>query len=192
MTLTTLYQCANNNALAQRQLFEQYGKLWFSVAYRYLRNTMEAEDITADAFVKIVRNVAKGSFESIEKFEAWARRIVVNEALMLLRRRSSFHLVSESEAENIASDEDLLSNYAVQEILELVRSLPEGYKVVFNLYVVEGYNHKEIGELLGINEGTSKSQLSKAKALLKKKLNQQYEYDHRTEFLGGTTAPATH
>ncbi len=183
MTLTILSQCANN-ALAQRQLFEEYGKLWFSVAYRYLRNATEAEDITADAFVKVVTNLAKASFESVEKFEAWARRIVVNEALMLLRRRSSFHLVSENEAEQIASDEDILSSYAAREILELVRTLPEGYKVVFNLYVVEGYTHKEIGELLGINQGTSKSQLSKAKTLLKKKLNQQQEYEKRHEFMG--------
>ncbi len=184
MTLATLYQCANHNPLSQRQLFEEYGKLWFNVAYRYLRNTTEAEDVTADAFVKVLTNLSKVSFANIEKFEAWARRIVVNEALMLLRRRGSFHLVSEAEAENIASDEDVLANYAAKEIAELVRSLPEGYKVVFNLYVVEGYNHKEIGALLGINEGTSKSQLSKAKALLKKKLNQQYEYEKRREFMG--------
>jgi RNA polymerase sigma factor (sigma-70 family) len=177
MTLITLSQCANNNALAQRQLFEEYGKVWFNVAYRYLRNATEAEDITADVFVKILTHLSNCSFENIGKFEAWARR-------MLLRRRSSFHLVSENEAENISSDEDVLASYAAKEILELVRTLPEGYKVVFNLYVVEGYNHKEIGELLGIHEGTSKSQLSKAKALLKKKLNQQQEYEKRHEFMG--------
>jgi RNA polymerase sigma-70 factor (ECF subfamily) len=159
--------CLENKASAQERLYELYSRRMMAVCLRYTRSRVEAEDVFHEAFVKVFKNMHTWQGGS---FEGWMRRIFVNTSINHYHQnRKFFDHVDSSYAESTLSTPDnaiaMLSN---QELLELIDRLPDGYKLVFNLYVVEGYNHLEIAEMLGIAEGSSKSQLSKAKAYLKK------------------------
>lgn len=170
VTLATLQDAQKNKSTAQRLLFERYSGILYRLAFRYLQDQMEAEDVITEAFVRIFDKLPSMHFEAIPPFEAWIKRITINEALHVLRRSANFHLVSDSIAENISIDENIIHHLTAEEIMVLIGQLPVGYRTIFILYVIEGYTHPEIAQLVGISEGTSKSQLSKAKALLQKKL----------------------
>lgn len=168
MTETEIIQgCLKNEASAQEKLYALYSRRMMAVCLRYTKSRFEAEDIFHEAFVKIFKNIHTWNGGS---FEGWLRRIFVNTAINHYNQnRKYFDHVDSSFAESMmTTSENIISKISNQELLDLVNRLPEGYKMVFNLYVVEGYNHAEIAEMLNIAEGSSKSQLSKAKAYLKK------------------------
>jgi RNA polymerase sigma factor (sigma-70 family) len=153
----------------QRKLYDKYSRRMYAVCLRYVSTTFEAEDIMIGGLMKVFNNLAR--FEGKGSFEGWIRRIMVNEALMHLRKEKG--LFAEPDTERAAREPDydhLNQVLECDDLLELVQRLPNGYRTVFNLYAIEGYSHKEIGEALGISENTSKSQLSRARALLQSKL----------------------
>ena len=159
--------CIENKASAQEKLYSLYSRRMMAICLRYTRSRAEAEDIFHEAFIKVFKNIHTWQGGS---FEGWMRRIFVNTAINHFHQsRKYFDHVDASYAENlVTSTEDVISQLSNQELLEIISRLPDGYKLIFNLHVVEGYNHNEIGEMLNIAEGSSKSQLSKAKAYLKK------------------------
>jgi RNA polymerase sigma-70 factor (ECF subfamily) len=129
------------------------------------------------AFVKIFRGLPKASFSHQNGFEAWLRRIVINEALSLIRRRKPLEQLEDHASEMPSSSgNEIIGRLTARELEGYIADLPEGYRLVLTLHAIEGYTHAEIGTLLGISEGTSKSQLSKARAVLKKKLGKRHHY----------------
>lgn len=138
------------------------------VSRRYTKSTEEAEEILSNGFIKVFKNIKQ--YESKGSFEGWVRKIIVNEAINYIRYKKNLFVETNQEWFEIGH-EDLNQKNDAQEILSLIDALPIGYKTVFNLYAIEGYPHKEIAELLGISEGTSKSQLSKARNLLQQRIS---------------------
>jgi RNA polymerase sigma factor (sigma-70 family) len=150
---------------AQKMLYDRYSPQMFGVARRYVKIREDAEDVLVSAFFKAMTNISQ--FSGKGSFEGWIRRIVVNEALMLLRKRHNFNLTIEAENFDIQTDMTIEGDLATQDLLKYLEQLPNGYRTVFNLYVLEGYKHREIAEQLGISINTSKSQLILAKKRLK-------------------------
>ncbi|MCX2738439.1 RNA polymerase sigma factor [Pontibacter anaerobius] len=156
----------------QRLLYDLYSKKMMVVCLRYAPTTFEAEDIMQDAFVKVFNNIQ--NFKRDCPLEFWVRRIMVNTALKHLRSKQLLTVSHEAEeVANLSADDVSLSGYTMDELLSMIQSLAPRYRMVFNLYAIEGYNHKEIGEMLGISEGTSKSQYSRARAILQSMLLRQ-------------------
>lgn len=156
----------------QRLLYDLYSKKMMVVCLRYAPTTFEAEDIMQDAFIKVFNNIQ--SFKKDCPLEFWIRRIMINTALKHLRSKQLLTVSHEAEeVANLSSDEVNLSGYTMDELLGMIQSLAPRYRMVFNLYAIEGYNHKEISEMLGISEGTSKSQYSRARAILQSMLLRQ-------------------
>ncbi|MBL7740463.1 MAG: RNA polymerase sigma factor [Chitinophagaceae bacterium] len=157
--------CIEGNRRMQEELYRRFSPRMYAVCLRYAGSSDEAEDILQEGFIKIFKKL--DSFRGEGSFEGWIRRIFVNTAIEHFRRKRYLQPVTEKE-ENTLEGKSLsaLDGLAEKDILELVRQLSPGYRTVFNMYVVEGYTHKEIGDILGISEGTSKSQLSRAKVIL--------------------------
>lgn len=164
--------CRQGKASAQEKLYQLYSRRMMVVCVRYTSSRFEAEDIFQEAFVKVFRHIDAYNGGS---FEGWVRRIFVNTAINHYHKNRKYEeqLDYGSVEETTASTEDIISQISGQELQAIINQLPEGYKLVFNLYVVEGFNHREIAEALNIAEGTSKSQLAKAKGQLKKILLKQ-------------------
>lgn len=157
--------CQKGDGAAQRQVYEKYARKMLGVCLRYVSDQFEAEEILIGGFLKVFDKI--GQFKGEGSFEGWIRRIMVNEALGYLRRMKSIYLETDLEKADYEPDYQSLSNQLEEEdLLRMIQQLPTGYKTVFNLYAIEGYSHKEIGEMLGISENTSKSQLSRARTLL--------------------------
>ncbi len=172
MTEAELIQGLNRGeAKAHKALYEKYAGLMLGICLRYLKNQMDAEEIMLTGFVKVFQHI--GQFENKGSFEGWMKRIMVNEALGFLRKKEPLHLAIEKEVLHIATEANAEQDLAIEDLLRLLHELPAGYRAVFNLYAIEGYSHKEIGDLLNISEGTSKSQLSKARAMLQRRLQDQ-------------------
>ncbi len=154
--------CKRNDRRAQRKLYEKFSPKMFGVCKRYVKTVENAEEVMVEAFCKVFKKI--DMYQGSGSFEGWIRRIVVNEALMFIRKKFRFNEHVELDKIPVkavqVSVEDELS---AQEILALMEELPTGYRTVFNLYVVEGYKHREIAEKLGISINTSKSQLILAK-----------------------------
>lgn len=170
--------CIAGNRKMQQELYQRFAPKMFGVCLRYAGNTEEAEDILQEGFVKVFRKI--DSFRSEGSFEGWVRRIFVNTAIEHFRRKTYLQPVTEREEETIeGSYLSVLDSLAERDIIGLVQQLSPGYRTVFNMYVVEGYTHKQIAESLGISEGTSKSQLSRAKIILqdmvRKNIDQQMD-----------------
>jgi RNA polymerase sigma-70 factor (ECF subfamily) len=159
--------CKKGKASFQEKLYQLYSRRMMAVCIRYTKSRFEAEDIFHEAFVKVFKNLNNYNGGS---FEGWMRRIFVNTAINYYHKNRKYQeqLDYSTIEESSPSEEDIVSNLSGKELLLLIDQLPEGYKLVFNLYEVEGYTHREVGEMLGIAEGTSKSQLAKAKMHLKK------------------------
>ena len=161
--------CLRRDRNAQKQLYDMYSSKMYGLCYRYVKDVMEAEDILVTAFMKVFDKIAQ--FKSEGSFEGWIRRIVVNEALTYLRRHRSMYLETELEQADREPDYNSLSDHLeAEDLLKMIQELPAGYRIVFNLYAIDGYSHKEIAEQLGISENTSKSQLSRARTYLQKVL----------------------
>ena len=152
-----------NNREAQQQLFEQHSPKMLGVCRQYVKDLHHAEDLLLQGFLKVFTNLH--TFKNDGSFEGWIRRIMVNTCLSYLRKKNVIDLADEDYVFNDSATVSL-ENTAVDDIQKLIDQLPEGYKMVFNLYAIEGYKHTEIAEQLGISESTSKSQLFKARKLL--------------------------
>ncbi|MBW8683847.1 RNA polymerase sigma factor [Chitinophaga rhizophila] len=173
-------EAKKGSSAAQKWLFDELSGRMLMVCRRYVRNEQDAEELMLDGFCKFYSSLSGLQYQGSAALFSWVKRIMINECLMFLRKKHTFVIVSEHVAETLALQEDILDNLSAAEIFNLVIQLPAGYRTVFNLYVIEGMNHGEIAALLGISEGTSKSQLSKAKSLLQKMLLQQnIEYGKR-------------
>ncbi|PSR13111.1 MAG: RNA polymerase subunit sigma-70 [Bacteroidetes bacterium] len=161
--------CQHADPLAQRALYECYAPTMLGVCRRYLSRTEDAEDVLVESFCKVFEHLDQYSGNG--SFEGWIRRIVVNESLMFLRKKHALRNAYEiQEHFDLRSDENIVAELAAQDILFLLDQLPNGYRTVFNLYVVEGYKHREIADLLEISINTSKSQLILAKKRLQQLL----------------------
>jgi RNA polymerase sigma factor (sigma-70 family) len=158
---------------AQKCLFDILSARMLMLCRRYVKSREDAEEIMLDGFYKFFKNLSSFSYQGDAALNAWLKRIMVNECLMFLRKKNVFTIVTEAAAEETVLQEEALANLSTAEIFNLVVQLPVGYRTVFNLYIIEGYDHKEIAALTGISEGTSKSQLSKARSLLQKMLSQK-------------------
>jgi RNA polymerase sigma-70 factor (ECF subfamily) len=164
--------CVAGKREMQRNLYDLYSKKMMAVCLRYAPTTFEAEDIMQEAFVKVFCNIEK--FKRDCPLEYWIRKIMVNTALKHLRAKQLLTVSHEAEeVNNLASQDFSLTGYSLDELLGMIQSLAPRYRMVFNLYAIEGYNHKEIGEMLGITEGTSKSQYSRARAILQSMITRQ-------------------
>ncbi len=161
--------CLRRDHTAQKLLYDTYSSKMYGLCFRYVRNSMEAEDILITSFTKIFDKIHQ--FKCEGSFEGWIRRIVVNEALTYLRRNRSMYLETELAQADREPDYSTLSDHLeAEDLIKMIQELPTGYRIVFNLYAIDGYSHKEIAEQLGINENTSKSQLSRARVYLQKLL----------------------
>jgi RNA polymerase sigma-70 factor (ECF subfamily) len=168
-----LQDARSGNAAAQKALFDYLSDAMMAVCCRYLKSREDAEEVLLDGFYKFFSHLPGFQYQGEAALYAWIKKIMVNECLMSLRRRHAFSIVSERTAEDVAVDTEPLANLSAAEIVGLIVQLPVGYRTVFNLYVIEGMEHREIARALGIAEGTSKSQLSKAKILLQKMILQK-------------------
>ncbi len=163
--------CIEGDRRMQEELYRRFSPRMYAVCLRYAGNAEEAEDILQEGFIKIFKKL--DSFRGEGSFEGWVRRIFVNTAIEHFRRKRYLQPVTEKEENSIEGKSlSALDDLAEKDILALVRQLSPGYRTVFNMYVVEGYTHKEIGDMLGISEGTSKSQLSRAKVILQDMVRQ--------------------
>jgi RNA polymerase sigma factor (sigma-70 family) len=161
--------CLSHDRSAQKRLYDTYSSKMYAICYRYVRDAAEAEDILIVAFTRIFEKI--NQFKSEGSFEGWIRRIIVNEALTHLRRNRSMYLETDLDQVDREPDYDKLQDHLEEEdLLKMIQELPTGYRIVFNLYAIEGYSHKEIANQLGISENTSKSQLSRARTYLQKLL----------------------
>ena len=167
---TLIEQCKKENRKAQRQLYELYADYVFRICLRYMGNESEAEDCVSETFLKVFSNKQSLVFENEKMLVGWIRKIAVNECLMLLRKKPKDMDSISEKADFVDDNQDILSNIEAGYLFQIIQSLPTGYRTIFNLYVVEGYSHWEISQQLGISEGTSKSQLNRARALLREKL----------------------
>lgn len=159
--------CINGNRQMQELLYNRFSPKMYGVCLRYSGNPEDARDLLQEGFIKIFKNLSK--YRGDGSFEGWIRRIFVNTSIEHFRRKVSLYNVTETQENSIEDKEwSVLDNLAEKDIINMVNQLSPGYKAVFNMHVIEGYSHKEIGEALGINEGTSKSQLARAKLVLKK------------------------
>ncbi|WP_298777691.1 sigma-70 family RNA polymerase sigma factor [uncultured Polaribacter sp.] len=153
----------HNNREAQQQLFEQHSPKMLGVCRQYVKDLHHAEDLMLQGFLKVFINLDK--FKNEGSFEGWIRRIMVNTCISYLRKKNIVDLSDEDYVFNDSATESL-ENTSVEDIQKLIDKLPEGYKMVFNLFAIEGYKHSEIAKKLGVSESTSKSQLFKARKLL--------------------------
>ena len=163
--------CMEGNRRMQEELYKRFSPRMYAVCLRYAGSSEEAEDILQEGFIKIFKKL--DSFRGEGSFEGWIRRIFVNTSIEHFRRKRYLQPVTEKEENTLEGNSlSALDGLAEKDILGLVRQLSPGYRTVFNMYVVEGYTHKEIGDMLGISEGTSKSQLSRAKVILQDMVRQ--------------------
>lgn len=162
-----LQGCLAGDRLAQRQLYDTYSRKFMALCLRYLKDREQAEDVMIQSFMKIFEKLTQ--FEAKGSFEGWMKRIVVTQALMALRSSPQLTVSLDEAGDSIDGPEEM-THLEAEELMELVRNLPLGYRTVFNLYAIEGYSHQEIGALLGISESTSKSQLNRARSVLKEKI----------------------
>lgn len=168
-----LQDARRGNAAAQKALFDRFADPMMALCCRYLKNRQDSEEVLLDGFYKFFSHLPEFRYRGEAALYAWLQRIMINECLMFLRRRHSFSMVPEEEAEHLPQAVEPLADLSATEIFGLIVQLPVGYRTVFNLHVIEGMEHREIATLLGIAEGTSKSQLSKARGLLQKMLLQK-------------------
>lgn len=162
--------CKKNDRKAQQTVYDRYAPIMFGVCKRYVKIREDVEDVLEDAFFKVLTNIHQ--FKEMGSFEGWIRRIVVNECLMFLRKKHNFRMTVEISDLEVKSTMTVEDDLAAQDILDLLDRLPTGYRTVFNLYVLEGYKHREIAEILGVSINTSKSQLILAKKRLQQLLRQ--------------------
>ena len=166
-------RCLAKDQKAQEALYKRFASKMYSVCLRYARNTLEADDLLQEGFIRVFTFLK--DYRGQGSMEGWVRKTFVNTAINYYNQRSKDHAevsIDKSEADQAIS-EDAIDKLSVDELLKLIQELPEGYRLVFNLYVMEGYSHQEISGMLHITESTSKSQLSRARLSLQHRINQR-------------------
>ncbi|WP_422858933.1 RNA polymerase sigma factor [Flagellimonas sp. S174] len=159
--------CLKDDKIAQKKFYVFFAKQMFIHCYRYVKNKEDAEEIVSEGFIKVFQSLPRFEYRDVKSTAAWVKRIMINESLMFLRKNHK--LVGNPSLEPMATDETGTEmDMDASDIYALILHLPLGYRTVFNLYAIEGYTHKEIAEKLSIGESTSRSQLAKARAMLKK------------------------
>lgn len=167
-------ECASGNVRAQEKLYRMFAPKMFGVCLRYSKDRNEAEDNLQEGFVNVFLNI--GSFRFEGSFEGWIRRIMVNVALGKYRKNNLLYPVEDIGNYEMPDFSDgIYEKFGADELISLIQELPERYRMVFNLYVMEGMNHQEISEIMNISVGTSKSNLSRARDILKRKVNELYK-----------------
>lgn len=168
MGLDQLIQdCQKNSIRAQEQLYKLLAPKMFAACLKYSRNRADAEDNLQDGFLLIFQKI--GQFQFKGSFEGWAKRVMINNVLQRYRTEGIFELVSEN-IPDVADVEIESDNISMDYLIGIIQELPDRYRMVFNLYVIDGYSHKEIAEMLSITDGTSKSNLARARMILKEKI----------------------
>lgn len=170
-------ECQQNKTQSQSKLYELFAPKLYAVCYKYSRNQVEAEDTLHDGFITILKKIDQ--YQHKGSFEGWMKRIVINTALEKYRKEKVFPLISEEIEDEIEVEIDE-ENTSIDELLACIQKLPNRYRLVFNLYVLDGYSHKEIANMLEISVGTSKSNLSRAKVILKKALENNQQQHQNT------------
>lgn len=167
-----------NNRQAQQQIYTRFSPKMLGICRLYVKDVQQAEDVMITSFMKVFTSLR--SFQYNGSFEGWIRRIIVNECISFLRVHKKVNFIEDAVYVE-ESDEATECELAIDEIQFMIDNLPDGYKMVFNLYAIEGFKHKEIAVMLGINEGTSKSQLSHARKILQQQINTTKNYDYGTK-----------
>lgn len=166
--------CKKQDGSSQKKLYQQFAGRMMVICMRYASSTQEAEDILQEGFIRIFKYIKDFRGEAL--ISTWMTRIMVNTALNAKRKK--LYMLPMHDVENAGlheAEEISLSSFHLSELLSMVQALPEGCRVIFNMYAIEGYTHKEIAEMLNISEGTSKSQYARARQLLQKSLNREAE-----------------
>lgn len=175
---TLVEHCLKGKRKAQEQLYQRYYPELYRISMRYLSDHYEAEDVLIQAFIKVFQNLHKFQFQGNGSLGKWIRTILINEALKQLNRNKHLTFISEVEQLNSIEHDTFsaIEQLQAEDIVKLIEQLPSGYRVIFNLYVIEGYTHKEIAELLSISESTSKTQLMKARKALMNRIKKEERY----------------
>ncbi|WP_299115493.1 RNA polymerase sigma factor [uncultured Winogradskyella sp.] len=160
-------QCKEKDANAQSQLYKQYASKLFSLCLKYSKNYVEAEDNLQDAFVTIFNKIEQ--YKQKGSFEGWMKRIAINTALQRYRQVGVFNIIDENTIEDVSVEVDN-DEVDLDFLLQIIQDLPDRYRLVFNLYVMDGFSHSEISKMLDISTGTSKSNLARARQILKQKI----------------------
>lgn len=170
--ISTIQEILNGEKNAFRSLYNKYSKLYLLTCLRYVKNRSDAEDLLQDSCIKIFKDLkqfdpSKGTFIN------WSKRVVINTCLQKLRKNNVLNVFENiiELSSKLATKSEAIENLNLQDLTKLIQKLPKGYRTVFNLYVVDGFSHKEISNLLGISESTSKTQLMKAKRFLKSNIS---------------------
>ncbi len=165
-------KCKKKNVKAQEQLYKLYSSKLFSICLKYANDYSSAEDTLQDAFITIFDKI--NQYKNQGSFEGWVKRITINTALQKFRKQKVFDIINEEQIEEVdvvIDEEDISLDY----LLKIIQQLPDRYRLVFNLYVLDGYSHKEVAEMLEISIGTSKSNLARARNILKQKIETNQE-----------------
>jgi len=160
-------QCANNDRKAQKEIYQLFAGKLFSICLKYSKNKQEAQDNFQDGFVTIFEKIGQFNFKG--SFEGWIKRVMVNTILLKYRKKNVLSIVTEEIPDEVVVDIDD-DEISLDYLLNLIQELPDRYRMVFNLYVLDGHSHKEIAKMLQIAEGTSKSNLARARGILKQKI----------------------
>jgi RNA polymerase sigma-70 factor (ECF subfamily) len=166
--------CRKGERSFQQALYDRYCRKMMVICLRYSKATAEAEDILQEGFVKVFQAIQ--SFRQESKLETWMTRIMVNTALNSQRQKLYLYPMVDVQDLNLPENEMSIAGIHFEQLLEMIQSLPQGCQMVFNLFAIEGYNHKEIAQLLGVSEGTSKSQYARARSLMQAKLLKESSY----------------
>jgi len=182
--LKLVRDCLKGKPQAQQQLYDQYAPQMLGVCYRYTRSMRDAEDVLQEAFIKVFHHLGQYKYEG--ELGAWIRRIIVNTALNYLKRHRKYQeeMFFTEEYLHPVADDDPAVKMQAKELADLIRQLPQGYQVIFNLHAVEGFSHVEIGEMLGISDGTSRSQYARARNLLITWIEKQTNEKKRPRYAG--------
>lgn len=167
--------CIKGKHKARKELFRQYRRILLGICLRYARDKSEAEDILLEGFIRIYSKI--GTYSNAGSFEGWLKKVMLHTAIDYFRknRKENFHQNIDDYNDLVSEDIDSLKQLSAKEILGLIQTMPQGYRIVFNLFAIEGFSHKEIAEKLQVTESTSKSQVRKARFWLMKKLKNNYD-----------------
>ena len=168
-----IYKCREENSGAQTALYRLFSSKMYGVCLRYAKDSAEAEDLLQEGFVRVFTKIRQFEFKG--SFEGWMRRIMVNTALEKFRKQDRLYPIEEMNIyESTEWVDDTISSITADDLMRIIQELPPQYRLVFNLFAIEGYSHTEIGEMISISEGTSKSNLSRARAILQRKVEENF------------------
>lgn len=175
----TIKKCASGDRKAQTVLYNQFSSKMYGVCLRYSKDATEAEDNLQDGFIRVFMKIGQFGFKG--SFEGWMRRIMVNTSLEKFRKNNHLYPVEDMIVfESTQYPEETITAISTDDLLKIIQELPPRYRMVFNLYAIEGYSHQEIAKMMKINEGTSKSNLSRARVILQKKVIDNFGLEKNT------------